>query len=83
MIELRFVHVDAERGIGAIVVENSCLCAKSGKTASRCYCVGQTVEILGERSAVFRRIGLHMKGRGKKKKKRIGVKILEGEREIN
>lgn len=66
MIELRFVHVDAERGIGAIVVQDSRLRFKAGKTASRCYFVGQRVEVLRERSAVIRRIVLH--GEEKKKK---------------
>lgn len=63
MIELRFVHVDPERGIGAIVVQNARLCLKAGKTASRCYLLRQKVEILRERSEVIRRIGLHRKHR--------------------
>lgn len=66
MIKLRFVHVDAKRGIGAIVVQDSRLRVKAGKTASCCYFVGQRVKILGERSVVISRIGLYKEGKNTK-----------------
>jgi len=52
VVQLRLVHVDPERRVGAVVVQDSCFGVKAREADRSRYEAGQRAEVSGEGGAV-------------------------------